>query len=259
MKSQDSIAVLATQGEFSLLEQSLAKSLDIECLCEADLKQEDIYFFFRFTRSGLELCESGNSTAKPTKIDFDDPRLLQRANDGIKQQNLIKSLGLKKKPNPKVMDAMAGLGTDAFLMASAGCHVQMIERSALIHALLKDGLDRLTESSGAIAHKLVLGASSREFLDVSIESSDIDIVYLDPMYAQEKRKSKAKRDMSRLHALLGTENNERELLAHACSIAHRRVVVKRPKHAPDFAGKAADISFKGSSARFDVYLIQQTD
>jgi 16S rRNA (guanine1516-N2)-methyltransferase len=56
-----------------------------------------------------------------------------------------------------VLDATAGLGKDAFVLASLGCQMTLIERQPLIAALLEDGLARaradeeVGRSSGACA------------------------------------------------------------------------------------------------------------
>lgn len=43
---------------------------------------------------------------------------------------------------PNVLDGTAGLGRDAFVLASLGCKVQMVERHPVVAALLDDGLKR---------------------------------------------------------------------------------------------------------------------
>jgi 16S rRNA (guanine1516-N2)-methyltransferase len=40
---------------------------------------------------------------------------------------------------------VTGLGKDAFVLASLGCRVTLVERNPVVHALLRDGLDRLRE------------------------------------------------------------------------------------------------------------------
>ena len=53
---------------------------------------------------------------------------------------LAKAVGLKKGACPDVIDCTAGLGRDAFVLASLGCRVVMLERVTVVHALLNDGL-----------------------------------------------------------------------------------------------------------------------
>ncbi len=60
-----------------------------------------------------------------------------------------KAVGVGKRDGLSVLDATAGLGRDAFVLADLGCKVQLCERNALIHTLLADGLTRALESDDA--------------------------------------------------------------------------------------------------------------
>ncbi|BBI63969.1 hypothetical protein HSBAA_52750 [Vreelandella sulfidaeris] len=59
---------------------------------------------------------------------------------------------------PSIVDATAGLGRDAFVLASLGAQVLLIERVAAIAALLEDGLKRASRDSGTvdIAARMIL-------------------------------------------------------------------------------------------------------
>ena len=61
---------------------------------------------------------------------------------GGKGQAIAKAIGMNKGAIPSVLDATAGLGRDAFVLASLGCKVQMLERNPVVAALLDDGLMR---------------------------------------------------------------------------------------------------------------------
>lgn len=61
---------------------------------------------------------------------------------GGKGQAIAKAAGLNKGATPTVLDGTAGLGRDAFVLASLGCKVQMVERHPVVAALLDDGLAR---------------------------------------------------------------------------------------------------------------------
>jgi hypothetical protein len=67
--------------------------------------------------------------------------------DRICQRRPVSSRGI----NPHIIDATAGLGRDAFLLASLGATVTMIERSADMHALLLDGMARALDAGGVTA------------------------------------------------------------------------------------------------------------
>ncbi len=234
-------------------EQSLADFLDIAVI-EKGEDHSAFSFCLQFLPQGLALHDMSASTSKPTVVDFSSAQLESRASDSLAQQNLIKALGVKKNPRPTVLDGMAGLGKDAYLMAMAGCRVHMSEKSKIVYSLLRDGLERLQQFSFEALGQGSLTLEFGDFLDTRPEDQQYDVVYLDPMYQSANRKSKAKRDIERLQRLLGKEDNENSLLAHGLLLAKRRVIVKRAKNAPLFASRKPDFSYKGSSARFDVYL-----
>ena len=52
---------------------------------------------------------------------------------GERSHPLVKAAGIRKDRIPSIVDATAGLGRDAFLLASSGASVTMLERSAEVH------------------------------------------------------------------------------------------------------------------------------
>lgn len=61
---------------------------------------------------------------------------------GGRGEAVAKAVGIKGSYLPDVVDATAGLGRDAFVLASVGCRVRMLERNPVVAALLDDGLTR---------------------------------------------------------------------------------------------------------------------
>lgn len=62
------------------------------------------------------------------------------ANLAVKRGEAVaKAVGIKGDYLPDVVDATAGLGRDAFVLASVGCRVRMLERNPVVAALLDDG------------------------------------------------------------------------------------------------------------------------
>ena len=85
---------------------------------------------------------------------------------------------------PTVVDGTAGLGRDAFVLASLGCKVQMVERHLVVAALLDDGLARAkadSEIGGWISERMtLLHASSHNALEQLAADPDFvapDVVY----------------------------------------------------------------------------------
>ena len=254
MKNSPSVAIVASSEGLTEDETKLASFLGVPITTVEQVRHSGLSFYLKFMPDGLALLDLDGGAGKPTVVDFSSAQLESRVSDSLAKQNLIKALGLKKNPHPRVLDGMAGLGKDAYLMAMAGCKVHMLEKSGVVYSLIKDGLDRLKQCGYLEFGEQALSLQFGDFLDIPPDTEKYDLVYLDPMYQGANKKSKAKRDIERLQRLLGKEDNEALLLQHGLIIAKRRVIVKRPKNAPQFAGKTPDIIYKGSSARFDVYL-----
>ena len=93
-----------------------------------------------------------------------------------------------------------------------------------------------------------------------IQSDEFDqqVVYLDPMFPDRKKSAAVKKDMQLLERLLG-EVEESSVLHVALESNARRVVVKRPKHAPFLEDLEPGLQFMGKSGRFDVYPRKSVD
>jgi len=190
----------------------------------------------------------------------------RRVYGGGKKQALGKAIGLNKKANPYVnkqenpyvLDATAGLGKDAFVMASLGCSVKMVERSAIVGALLQDGLTRGLDDSDIA--KLVKNMSLKVADSIEYMQSDSllldppDVVYLDPMYTERKKSGKVKKEMQTLQLLLGHGDDLGSLLDAALACATKRVVVKRPKGAGPLSSRASTHSIESKKTRYDIYM-----
>jgi 16S rRNA (guanine1516-N2)-methyltransferase len=80
---------------------------------------------------------------KPICVDFLTKRFIERLSKNRGRHELIaRAVGIKGRYFPSIIDATAGLGVDSALLAHLGCHVQMVERSPVMCALLEDGLKR---------------------------------------------------------------------------------------------------------------------
>lgn len=182
----------------------------------------------------------------------------RRKYGGGRKQSIAKAVGLKKGATPFVVDATAGLGRDAFVLASLGCRVHMIERSPAVAALLRDGLDRakLDPEVGAWVSQLMsfdAGDSRKILRSLPFEP---DAVYLDPMYPEKKKPALVKKEMRIFKDLVGHDLDAGDLLNIALNVAQNRVVVKRPAHADWLAGQRPETSISTKKHRFDIYLVK---
>jgi 16S rRNA (guanine1516-N2)-methyltransferase len=93
--------------------------------------------------SGVQFVELGPLAAGPVRVDFVEGAVAhRRLFGGGSGQMIAKAVGIQAGVRPRVLDATAGLGRDAFVLAELGCGVTLIERQPLIAALLEDGLLR---------------------------------------------------------------------------------------------------------------------
>ena len=190
--------------------------------------------------------------------DFYGPSVsYRRTKGGGRRQMLAKAVGLRKGACPTVIDCTAGLGRDAFVLASLGCRVVMLERVAVVHALLNDGLLQArmrscSELNDILDRMELISSDAHNYLKVNEVSSDV--VYLDPMFPEQTRGAKVKKEMQILHNFIGMDDDSDALLDLALSVAEQRVVVKRSRIAPYLSNTKPDYSVEGKSTRFDIYL-----
>lgn len=196
-------------------------------------------------------------------VDFaSDALTFRRLHGGGKKEAVAKAVGLKGQTDWRVLDATAGLGRDAFVLASLGCNIDMIERSPVVAALLADGLERAQHSpelSAWLPQRMRLhhGIAVELMANWCTVSQNVapDVVYLDPMFPHRKKSAAVKKEMRLFQQLLGPDEDADALLAPAIALAKKRVVVKRPAGAPFLAQQKPHIEMQGKANRFDVYLI----
>lgn len=197
---------------------------------------------------------------KPLRVDFAEGRVAHRRRFGGGRGQLIaRACGLAGGVTPSVIDATAGLGRDAFVLASLGAEVLMIERSEVIYALLADGLARAAEDPDAA---LIVARMQLQHGDAAVELAALvaasglapQVVHLDPMYPQREKSALVKKEMRLFRELAGDDDDAPQLLEAALDVATHRVVVKRPRKAPPIAGPAPHHVIEGKTSRYDLYV-----
>jgi 16S rRNA (guanine1516-N2)-methyltransferase len=205
---------------------------------------------------GLRLKPLGRLAPGPVAVDFADAGMRHRRRGGHNEL-LGRAVGAALDRSLHVVDATAGLGRDAFVMADLGCRVTLLERSPLVHALLADGLARATGIgdpwlTACVARMTLVKANAVDWLDHSGAAS-VDVVYLDPMFPQRRKAARAKKEMWLFQHLEAVAGDDDDLLAAALSAARYRVVVKRPLKGAVLVGRPPTFDLRGRSVRFDVY------
>jgi 16S rRNA (guanine1516-N2)-methyltransferase len=233
----------------------LARRLDLPT---ADLENADYDYFLVLTPERLELRGTGPQAPGSLFVDFvgGAAGYRRRRHEGSRQP-LARAAGLKPGHRPEVLDATAGLGRDAFVLATLGCRLRLIERSPVIAALLADGLHRAAAdpATAAIAARIeLLTGDTIEMLAELTARNRPEVVYLDPMYPHRSKSALVKKEMRLLREVAGDDPDAPLLLATALSCAGRRVVVKRPRLAPAIAGPPPHGVIHGKNSRYDIYL-----
>ncbi|NKF49032.1 class I SAM-dependent methyltransferase [Shewanella sp. WXL01] len=223
--------------------------------------QQDAEFELRFEQNTLTLHKRDEPKLAGISVDFVSGAVAHRRKfGGGRGQAIAKAVGLKQGVTPTVVDGTAGLGRDAFVLASLGCKVTMVERHSVVAALLEDGLRRAYDDAeiGAWMRErmqLFHGSSLEALADAAKVSGDeIDVVYLDPMYPHREKSAAVKKEMRVFQTLVGADLDADGLLAPAYELATKRVVVKRPDYAEDLAGKKPSTVIATKKNRFDVYV-----
>ena len=174
---------------------------------------------------------------------------------GERGHPLVRAAGIKKDRFPRIVDATAGLGRDAFLLASAGASVTMLERSAEVHALLKEALDRAKVESPELAEvaarMVLIHGDARELLPGLAP----DVVIVDPMHPPRRNTALVKQEMRLLSGLVGADQDCDELMRIALATARERVVLKWPSRATQLlAAPKPSHQFAGKTVRYEVFL-----
>lgn len=219
-------------------EPGLAEALGLSLDAAAD-------FVLEHADGRLQLRDTREGAPGPLYVDFASVDAERRREAG-RQLPLARAVGVKGDVRPSVLDATAGLGRDAYTLAALGCDVTAVERSPLIAALLRDGLER-----AACTVRLVVGDAC-QFMASLAEDARPDVVYLDPMFPERRKSAAVKKEMQYLKELLGPDDAQ-ALFKAAMKCAKQRVVVKRPVHAPELA--RPNHTLEGKIVRFDVYVV----
>ena len=175
---------------------------------------------------------------------------------GGRGQDLAKAMGLRAGKTPSIIDATAGLGRDSFLLASLGAQVTMIERSAQMHALLVQGMERAFDEGGAfreiIERMTLLHGDTKDLLpDLSAQA-----ILIDPMHPPRKNSALVKRELRQVREIVGTDEDAADLVRIALNCARNRVVLKWPAKADPIEDiRACSHQILGKSTRYDVFMI----
>ncbi len=176
---------------------------------------------------------------------------------GGRGQALPKAVGMKSGINPKLVDATAGLGRDAFLLASLGAEVTMIERSQKMHGLLAAAMQKARDEGGVFTE--IMSRMTLIFGDAKLLIPKLkpEIILIDPMHPPRKNSALVKQEMRLIREIVGTDEDSEALMQVALNTASKRVVLKWPQKADPMSGiQVASHQITGKSTRYDVFMIR---
>ncbi|PCK08919.1 MAG: hypothetical protein COA42_06645 [Alteromonadaceae bacterium] len=257
---------------------AIAKCLGIE-LITGVLAHKFVGDALVFSDNGVLFRVTEGKNHFEIKVDFcSGAHKHRRLYGGGKSQSIAKAIGIQRHFRPLVLDCTAGLGADAFVLASLGCQITMLERSPLAACLLRDGLARARKSFipsplsdnddnsdliATINRMKLIECDGISYLNNSsqpdpahLAPGQIDVIYLDPMFPERKKSALVKKGMRVFQKYIGSDTDSGALLDLALSQAKYRVVVKRPKLAPNLADKKPTYTLTGKTSRFDIYTLK---
>ena len=211
----------------------------------------DVKPVLQMTEDGLALSAGGQTV----RGDFMKmlPRLRQA---NLQEEMLLRAARIRNADHPlRALDATAGLGEDALILAAGGFQVDLYENDPVIAALLRDALQRASEEEALkdIAARMTLHEAD------SIEAMKTlapvyDVIYLDPMFPAREKSALVKKKFQLLHELEKPCRDEEALLAAAMALRPLKLVVKRPLKGAYLAGRKPDYSLKGKAIRYDCFV-----
>ncbi|MFM4818704.1 class I SAM-dependent methyltransferase [Aeromonas veronii] len=215
-------------------------------------------FALVLTEERLELRKLDEPKLGAVYVDFVEGAVAHRRKfGGGRGQSIAKAVGIKAGATPTVVDATAGLGRDAFVLASLGCKVTLIERSPVVAALLQDGLARAAQDPEIgpwVSERMHLlqGPAVDNLLALPERP---EVIYLDPMFPHKQKSALVKKEMRVFQSLVGPDLDADALLPAALQMAEKRVVVKRPDYAGWLNEQKPSMAIETKSNRFDVYVM----
>ena len=190
------------------------------------------------------------------KCSFIEGPILHRLKYGKgRGQNLAKAVGMKSNKNRNIVDATAGLGYDAFILASLGAKVTLIERSDKMYEILQNGINEGVSFGGEIEKIInrmdLLFGDSKDILP----KLSPEVIMIDTMYKDRKKTALVKNNMRLVREIVGPDSDYIELLKVALNCAKNRVVLKQPRYADPIDDiRKCSHQILGKTIRYDIFM-----
>lgn len=170
-------------------------------------------------------------------------------------QALARAAGFASGITPTIVDATAGLGRDAFFLASLGAKVTLIERSAKMHELLAQALARASAEGGHYAETVARMTLLHGDSSLLLPELKPQVVLVDPMHPPRGNSALVKKEMRQIREIVGPDADSEKLMQVALEYAQNRVVLKWPLRAEPMTGlRKPSHQILGKSTRYDVFV-----
>ncbi|MFQ3340077.1 MAG: 16S rRNA (guanine1516-N2)-methyltransferase [Gammaproteobacteria bacterium] len=208
--------------------------------------------FVGFGEKGFYFVEDASNLLNILHIDFLSGSMGWRLKRSDHETLLKKTLG-KSKGALTIFDGTAGLLSDSIIFLSLGHSVVACEQSKILHLLVQDACKRAESDLPFLKNLTFINGDS---LEAYKEYSDIDVVYLDPLYPEIKKNILRSGDINYIRGLLDLESIDDRadfLFDEFKKLNCKKIILKRPIKA-DKLDKNINYQVKGKSTRFDIYL-----
>lgn len=237
------ISIVIKKGGDKALAESFAHKTGYEIVPSEGEGLSVIFDSKGVSLSGYKLTYQG---------DFDG--MLRRVTEGRLLHEMLVKAAKTDIANPCAIDATAGMGEDAFLIAASGYDVTLHEQNPVIALLLKDAIRRAKKQpvlKDIVCRMRVVEGDSVEILSNRLDP--VDLIYLDPMFPGRQKSGLIGKKLQLIQKMEAPCSEEAALFDAAISAGPSRIIVKRPLKAPYLAGRKPNYSLDGKAIRYDCY------
>ena len=207
--------------------------------------------FFIYKESGLHFVIN-SPQKKIIHIDFLKGQMGWRLKRTDHETLLKKALG-KKKDNLTILDGTAGFLSDTLIFLALGHKVIACEQSRVLFMLLNDAIHRARDELIFLTNLDLVHGNA---VDIYKNTKNIDLIYLDPMYPDNKKNNARSGVMNDIKNILEIEaitNLEDQIFFDFKKQEFKKIVLKRPIKSK-IIDRNLNYQVKGKSTRFDVYI-----
>jgi len=154
----------------------------------------------------------------------------------------------------RAIDATAGMGDDALLIAACGYDVTLHEQNPVVALLLKDTIRRAKKHpvlKDIVSRMHVVNGDSVEILNNRLDP--VDLIYLDPMFPGRQKSGLINKKLQLIQKMEAPCSEEKDLFDAAVKAGPSKIIVKRPLKAPYLDGRKPNYSLDGKAIRYDIY------